>query len=413
MKEMESATSTVEDTSVSHGVIELEKRYLLQNYGRYPLVLTRGKGCYLYDPDGNRYLDLLAGIGVNALGHAHPRLTKVIREQAAVLLHTSNLYYHEYQGKLAKKLSETSGLNRSFFCNSGTEAIECAIKMIHSHGNRVGNWKSEIIALDNSFHGRTMGSLSITGQPKYRADFEPLMPGAKFIRPNDVAALEQAVGERTAGIVIEPIQGEGGIHPQGAEFLRKARELADRYNALLVFDEIQCGVGRTGRHYSYQLFDPAVYPDIMVVAKPIACGLPLGAIVVNERAAATIARGMHGSTFGGGVLACRVAVEFFDILEELLPSIRSVGAYFLDELRGLQRKFGFIREVRGEGLMIGMELDFPCSQLVLDGIADRLLFNCTHERTLRFLPPYIITEREVKSAVNSLKKLLSKAKPPQ
>jgi acetylornithine/N-succinyldiaminopimelate aminotransferase len=408
MEEMETAAQTIEDTSVSHGIISLERQYLLQNYSRYPLVLSKGKGCYVYDPDGKRYLDLISGIGVNALGHAHPRLTRIIRDQASSLLHTSNLYYNEFQGLLAKKLCETSGLNRAFFCNSGTEAVEAAIKMMHSHGNRAGGWKNEIIALDNSFHGRTVGALSITGQPKYRADFEPLMPGARFVAPNNIAALEQAVSERTAGIIIEPIQGEGGVYPQSSEFLRRARALADRYNALLVFDEVQCGVGRTGVYYSYQLADTPVYPDVMVAAKPLGCGVPMGAVVANERAASTIGPGMHGSTFGGGALACRIALEFFDILPEILPSIRSVGAFFREELLGLQRKFGFIKEIRAHGLMIGMELEFPCKQLVLDGIGEGLLFNCTHDRVLRFLPPYIITENEVSKATKTLKKLFGR-----
>jgi acetylornithine/N-succinyldiaminopimelate aminotransferase len=215
-------------------IMSLERAYLLQNYARYPLVLHRGKGCYVYDLDGKRYLDLISGIGVNSLGYAHPRITKVIRRQAALILHTSNLYYHEYQGKLAERLAKISGLQRSFFCNSGAESMEGALKMIRSHGNSVSPNKTEIIALDNSFHGRTLGALSITGQPKYRKDFEPLLPGARFVPRNDVQALEAAFSENTAGIVLEFIQGEGGIYPVSETFARKARELADKHNALLV-----------------------------------------------------------------------------------------------------------------------------------------------------------------------------------
>jgi predicted acetylornithine/succinylornithine family transaminase len=400
---------TSEETTVSQSIMDLERQYLLQNYSRYPLVLRRGKGCWLYCTDGKKYLDLIAGIGVNALGHAHPRITRVIQEQTKLLLHSSNLYYHEYQAPLAKKLAEVSGLQRSFFSNSGTESMEGALKMIRSHGNKVSAEKNEIISLENSFHGRTMGALSVTGQPKYRHDFEPLLPGVRFVPPGDLAALEAAVSDRTAGIVIEPIQGEGGIFPMTVEYLRKARELADRYNALLVFDEIQCGVGRPGVHFSYQLADPVVLPDIMVAAKPLGCGVPIGVIVTNERAASTIAAGMHGSTFGGGALACRVAIEFLDILDELLPQIREVGDYFREGLERLQRKYGFVKEVRGRGLMLGMELDFPCKQLVLDGMAEGLLFNCTHDTVLRFLPPYIITKREVDRAVRILGKLLKAA----
>jgi predicted acetylornithine/succinylornithine family transaminase len=391
-------------------VVDLERQYLLQNYSRYPLVLHRGKGCHVYDVNGARYLDFIAGIGVNALGHAHPRIVKVIREQAALLIHSSNLYYHQYQGPLAKKLAETSGLQRTFFTNSGTEAMEGAMKMIRSHGNKSGTGKHEIISLDNSFHGRTLGALSITGQAKYRQDFEPLPPAVRFVPANDVEALEAAFSDSTAGMVLELIQGEGGIYPISPEYQRKARELADRYNALLVFDEIQCGVGRPGTYFAYQRTKPVVMPDVIVAAKPLACGLPLGAIVANETAAAPIGPGMHGSTFGGSALACRVALEFFDILEGLLPSIQQVGGYLHVMLNDLARKHSFVKEVRGFGLMIGVEMEIPGKQMVLDAMADGLLINCTHDTVLRFLPPYIITERDVDTAVKVLAKIFAKQK---
>jgi acetylornithine/N-succinyldiaminopimelate aminotransferase len=394
-------------------VIDLEKQYLLQNYGRYPLVLHRGKGCYVYDTSGKRYLDLIAGIGVNALGHAHPRLMKVIREQAARMIHCSNLYYHEYQGPLAARIAKASGLDRVFFCNSGTEAVEGALKMIRAHGRKLSPEKFETVALYDSFHGRTFGALSITGQENYRRDFEPMLPGARFVRRNDVTALEQMVTERTAGIVIELIQGEGGVHSLHTEFVRKARELADRYDALLVFDETQCGVGRTGTYFSYQLNDPIVMPDITVAAKPLACGIPLGFVAANERAAAGIAAGMHGTTFGGGPLACRVALEFFDVLDTLLGNISETGSYFRMRLTELAKRYSFIKEVRGHGLMIGMELDFSGKQIVLDAIEQGLLINCTHNTVLRALPPYILTEQDVDRAVRVLDKVLKKAKPPE
>jgi predicted acetylornithine/succinylornithine family transaminase len=402
-----------EVTSALDEIMGLERTYLLQNYARYPLALHRGKGCYVYDLEGNRYLDLISGIGVNSLGYAHPRIVKVLRQQVGLLLHTSNLYYHEYQGRLAERLAKVSGLQRSFFCNSGTEAIEGALKMIRAHGNSAGSHKNEIVSLENSFHGRTLGAISITGQPKYRKDFEPLLPGARFVPRNDMAALEAAVTENTAGIVLEFIQGEGGILPVSEEFARKARELAERHNALLVFDEIQCGVGRPGAYFAYQLLDPVLLPDVVIAAKPMACGIPLGVIIANEKAAGTIKPGMHGSTYGGGPLACRVALEFFDILDELLPSISAVGGYFRMRLTELMQTFPFIKEVRGQGLMIGAELDFPCKQLVLDGIKEGILFNCTHDTTLRFLPPYILTEQDVDRAVIVLKRLFKKAKRPE
>lgn len=316
---MSTLIETEPEVAASEAIMSLEREYLLQNYARYPLVLRRGKGVYVYDTDGRKYLDFISGIGVNALGHAHPRIMKVIRDQAATLIHTSNLYYHEYQGALAKKLAETSGMQRSFFCNSGTEATEGAMKILRAHGVRIRPEKFELIALENSFHGRTMGALSITGQHKYREPFEPLLPGIRFVNGHDPASLEQVFSDKTAGILIETIQGEGGIYPISSESARKARELCDRYDALLVFDEIQCGVGRPGVHYAYQLFDPLIVPDVVVLAKPISCGIPLGAVMMNEKAAAAIAPGMHGSTFGGNALACRVSLEFYDILEGLLP----------------------------------------------------------------------------------------------
>lgn len=408
---MASTLTPTAEMTASDEIMGLERGYLLQNYARYPLVLHRGKGCYLYDLDGKRYLDLISGIGVNSLGYAHPRITKVIRQQAGLLLHTSNLYYHEYQGKLAERLAKISGLQRTFFCNSGAESMEGALKMVRGHGTSISPEKIEIIALENSFHGRTLGALSITGQPKYRKDFEPLLPGARFVPRNQEQLLEEACSEKTAGIVIEVIQGEGGIYPVSETFARKARELADRYNALLVFDEIQCGVGRPGTHFAYQLLEPALLPDIVIAAKPMACGIPMGVVIANEKAAQAIKPGMHGSTYGGGPLACRVALEFFDILEGLLPSINSVGGYFRMRLTEIMRDFSFIKEVRGHGLMIGAELDFPCKNLVIEGMKEGLLFNCTHDTVLRFLPPYILTEQDVDRAMAALVRVFRTAKP--
>jgi predicted acetylornithine/succinylornithine family transaminase len=408
---MATLTETAPDVSLRDQVIAREREYVLQNYARYPLVLSRGRGPYVYDTDGNRYLDFIAGIGVNALGHAHPRITKVIREQAGTLVHTSNLYFHEFQGKLAERIAKTSGLQRTFFCNSGTEATEGAMKMLRSHGSHIHAEKIEIISLENSFHGRTLGALSITGQHKYRKDFEPLLPGARFVRANDLTALEEVFSEKTAGILVEGIQGEGGIFPISADFVRRVRELCDRFDALYVADEIQCGVGRPGVYYSYQLLDPVVMPDIMIAAKPLGCGIPIGCIAANERAAKSIALGMHGSTFGGNALACRVALEFFDIMEELLPKVAGTGAYFRMRLDELAKKHSFIKEVRGAGLMIGVELTSPCKQIVTDAMAEGLLLNCTQDVVLRFLPPYIVGEREVDQAVRILGKVLKNFRP--
>ena len=393
---------------ISQEIMEREKKYLLQNYGRYPLALDRGKGCFVFDFAGKKYLDLLSGIGVNALGHAHPRILKVLREQAGKMIHCSNLYYNEYQGKLAERICRVSHLDRAFFCNSGAEAIEGAIKMIRSHGRSIDPEKYEIVALENSFHGRTIGAISVTGQPKYRQDFEPLLPGVRFVPVRDEVALAAAVTERTAGIIVEVVQGEGGVYPICERMLRAARAAADRVNALLVFDEIQCGVGRSGFYFAYQQFTPEILPDIMVTAKPLGVGVPLGVVVANEKAALAIKSGMHGTTFGGSPLACRVALETMDVLSELLPVIRQRSDYFKSLLNELCAKFEFVREVRVRGLMIGIELKMPGKQFVTDAIEEGLLINCTHDKVLRFLPPFIISEKEIDQAIRILRKLFKK-----
>jgi len=400
-----------EAITAAQEIMDLERSYVLPTYARYPLVLHRGKGSYVFDLGGKRYLDLLTGIGVNALGYGHPRILRVLREQAGLLVHTSNYFYHQYQGPLAKRLSEISGLQRTFFCNSGTEAMEGALKMIRSHGRKIDPEKYHIVALENSFHGRSLGSLSVTGQPRYRQDFEPLLAGIRFVPANDKEALSRAVDDHTAGIVIEWIQGEGGVRPLQVPFAALARELATRHNALMVCDEIQCGLGRPGTYFSYQLAEPAILPDIAVAAKPLACGLPLGAILSNEKASAAIGPGMHGTTFGGGPLACRVAIEFLDILKDLLPTIHRLGGEFKVELADLARHHGFIREVRGCGLMLGLELDIPGKQIVLDAMSEGLLINCIHDTVLRFLPPYVITDAEIDRALKILGRVLKKAKP--
>jgi len=409
---MSSPSAPQPDQSPARVVQDLEREHLLANYARHPLVLHRGKGCYVWDVNGKRYLDLIAGIGVNALGHAHPRILRVLREQAGLLVHCSNLYYHEYQGRLAQRLAEITGLQRAFFANSGAEAMEAALKMIRAHGRKISPDKLEILSLENSFHGRTLGALSITGQEKYRRDFEPLLPGVRFVPFNVLAALESAVSERTAGIVLEWVQGEGGVYPLDVTYARRARELADQHNALLVFDEIQCGVGRPGRYFAYQLAEPPVLPDIVAMAKPLACGLPLGAVVANPKAASAIGEGMHGSTFGGGALVCRVALEFLDILEGLLPDIFRLGSDFRVQLGELARHYGFIKEARGFGLMIGLELDLPGKPIVAEAMAEGLLINCTHETVLRFLPPYVITDQEIDRAVRILTTIFKKVKYP-
>src|SRR5947209_17149866 len=390
-------------------IIERERQFLLQTYHRYPLVLQRGKGVFLYDLDGKRYLDFVAGLGVNALGHAHPRVVKVIREQAARVIHLSNLYYNEFQGLLAEKLCRLSGLNRAFFSNSGTEAIEGSIKLARLAGHRAGGEaKCRLVALEGSYHGRTFGALSLTGQDKHRKGFEPLLEEVSFVRQNDVEGLRAAVNDSTCAIVLEPIFGEGGIHECSVEFLRECRALADRHRAALIFDEIQCGLGRTGTIFAFQSF--GVTPDIVAIAKPIAAGLPLGAFIAKEEFASAISPGQHGTTFGGGPLACRVALEFLSILEDekLLENVNKVGGYLQHKLQELVDHRAAAIGVRGRGFIQGIQLNIPARPIVDAGLAEGVLFNSTQDTVVRFLPPFLLEEKHVDKGIRVLKKLLGK-----
>src|SRR5438270_1787436 len=392
-------------------IIERERQFLLQTYHRYPLVLQRGKGVFLYDLDGKRYLDFVAGLGVNALGHAHPRIVKVIREQAARVIHLSNLYYNEFQGLLAEKLCRLSGLQRAFFSNSGTEAIEGSIKLARLAGHRAGGEaKSQLVGLEGSYHGRTFGAMSLTGQDKYRKGFEPLLEDVKFVPRDDLEALRAVVNDNTCAIVLEPIFGEGGIHECSVDFLNECRALADQHRAALIFDEIQCGLGRTGTIFAFQSF--GVTPDIVAIAKPIAAGLPLGAFIAKEEFASAISPGQHGTTFGGGPLACRVALEFLAIVEEekLLENVNKVGAYLQHQLNEVVEKRSAAVGVRGRGFIQGIQLEIPARPIVDGGLAEGVLFNSTQDTVVRFLPPFLLEEKHVDKAIRVLKKLLARKK---
>ena len=393
-------------------IVAREEQFLVNTYARYPLALKRGRGVYVYDTAGRRYLDLVGGLGVNALGHAHPRVVKVIRDQAAKLIHTSNLYYHEFQGALAERLVRLSGLDRAFFSNSGTEAIEGAIKIARAAGHRAaGDAKCELVALAGSFHGRTFGAMSVTGQDKYRKGFEPMLEGVKFVGLNDVEALRAAVTDNTCAILLETIQGEGGIRECSPEFLQAARESADRHDAALVLDEIQCGMGRTGRMFAFQRH--GVMPDIVTVAKPIAAGLPLGAILVKERFASAITPGKHGTTFGGGALACRVALEYLQILEDehLLEQVHRVGAYMHGKFLELGERYPeLVIEARGTGMIQALHLTVPGRPLVDAALQAGVLLNVTQESVLRFLPAYLLEEKHVDKGIKVLGKLLSETR---
>ncbi|MGA9805315.1 MAG: aspartate aminotransferase family protein [Terriglobales bacterium] len=399
-------------------VSRMEAKLLLPTYERQPILFVRGRGVYLWDSRGKRYLDFLSGIGVNALGHNHPAIQAAIKRQAGRLIHVSNLFFHEYQAELARLLTEISGLDSAFFCNSGTEAWEGALKLARAFsqmkntsgdkGKSKPNSKTRILAMENSFHGRTFGALATTGQPKYRAPFVPLVPGVTFVKFNDLDDLQRKFDVSVCAVCIETIQGEGGICLVNEEFLELARRLTKKNGALLVLDEIQCGLGRTGRHFAYQHY--GVLPDVVTVAKPLAGGLPLGAILTTERVAKCMHPGMHGTTFGGGPLACSVAIEFLRAEKKLLKHVRALGEYFHAALEGLDKKHKSIQEIRGAGLMQAVELDSPelakavARQLLQEGI----IINRTHETVLRFLPPYVIKKKHVDQVVKALDAALHK-----
>jgi acetylornithine/succinyldiaminopimelate/putrescine aminotransferase len=334
---------------------------------------------------------------------------KAIREQAARVIHLSNLYYNEYQGQLAERLCNLSGLQRAFFSNSGTEAIEGSIKLARLAGHKTGGEaKCQLVALQGSYHGRTFGSMSLTGQEKYRKGFEPLLDEVNFVERNDISQLRAAVNDNTCAIVLEPIFGEGGILECSIEFLRECRAAADRHHAALIFDEIQCGLGRTGAIFAFKTF--GVVPDIVAIAKPIAAGIPLGAFLAREEFASAISVGQHGTTFGGGPLACRVALEYLAILEEdkLLENVARVGGYLQQELKTITEKYAAAKEIRGRGFIQGLVLDIPARPIVELALAEGVLFNSTQDTVLRFLPPFLLQEKHVDKGIRVLKKLLGK-----
>lgn len=387
--------------------------FLLSTYKRQPILFTHGRGCYVFDSRGKKYLDFLGGIAVNALGHAHPRIVKVVRRESTRAIHFSNLFHHAFQGPLARKLAQWSGMDRVFFANSGSEAIEGALKLARlcartdSDAPGVPARKHRILAMTNSFHGRTYGAVSATFTEKYRLPFAPLVPGIEFVRFNDLDDLEAKFDDAVCAVLLETIQGEGGIFPATESFWNTARSLATKHAALLIADEIQCGLGRTGRYFAYQKF--SAQPDIVLIAKPLAAGLPLGAVLTSQAVADRVSPGLHGTTFGGGPLACATALEFLNIIDDgrLLENIRARGDELRDGLAALAGKFPFIREIRGEGLMIGVELSIDGAPFVQQALQRGLLVNCTHDYTLRFLPPFIVTRAQVRQFLRLLEKILA------
>jgi len=396
-------------------IIRLEQRYVLGTYKRAPFVLERGEGAYLYDTRGRRYLDMVAGIAVNALGYGDAEVLGAMAAQARRLMHVSNLYHTAPHALLARDLVECSFADRVFFCNSGTEANEAALKFARKwqRVNRPGEDRSEIIAFTGSFHGRTMGALSVTHREKYRTPFEPLLPGVRFLPFNDVAAARRGIGPQTGAVIVEPLQGEGGVNPATSEFLQALRDSCDAHGALLIFDEVQCGLGRTGTLWAYE--PSGVTPDLMTLAKPLGGGLPLGATLLTERVAAAIVPGDHGSTFAANPVICEVARVVLSRITApgFLEDVRRRSTYLEERLKELQRRHRLVLEVRGRGLIWGVELSVDAAPLVTAGYERGLIVTTAGERVIRLVPPLVVNEAQIDEAVTIIDGLLTEAARPE
>ena len=396
-------TSVEMTKSLADQVKDTEARHVLQTYKRAPIVLVRGQGSRVWDTEGNDYLDFTSGVGVASLGHANPGLARVIAEQAATLVHTSNLFFHPYQADLAAKLSRLSGLDRAFFCNSGTEAMEACLKFARRYWySKREKQRTGFVALSRAFHGRTFGSLSITADPHYREPFGPLIDGVTFVDAGAPAALADAVTSTTAAIVVEPIQGEGGVRPLGADLVAAIRAAVERTGTLVIADEVQSGLGRTGHPFYSNAI--GLDPDLISIGKALGGGIPIGAALLRETVAAAVAPGDHGSTYGGNLLACRAGLYFVDQLLEgdLLAHVAEVGALFERRLGELASRHAMIREVRGAGVMRGLELDRPAADIVDAARPLGLLINATAKTVVRLLPPLTVTAAEIDEAVERL-----------
>lgn len=383
-------------------VMALETDHILQVYRRGSVVFERGRASRLFDSEGRSYLDFISGVGVASLGHAHPRLAAAIADQAATLLHTSNLFYHPLQGEVAARLSALSGLPRAFFCNSGTEAVEACLKFARRYWHGSGSRRTQFVAFEHGFHGRSIGSLSVTWDDHYRAPFSPLMADVQFVPTGDVDALRAAVTDRTAAIIVEPLQGEGGVRPLSVAMAGALNEACERTGALLIADEIQCGLGRTGRPFYSTVL--GLKPDLMALGKALGAGVPVGAALFSDRVASAAAFGDHGSTYGGNLLACRAALVFLQELidNDLLANVARAGEQFEAGLRKLAARHAHVREVRGAGLMWGIELDRPALPVVDVALKAGLLINRTAETVVRLLPPYVITPGEIEEGLATL-----------
>jgi acetylornithine/N-succinyldiaminopimelate aminotransferase len=395
---------------ITNDILADSQKYIMNTYGRQPLVLVKGRGTRVYDSDGREYLDFVSGVAVNNLGHCHPRVVVALQKQAQRLMHVSNHYHNEPQVCLARELVRNSFADKAFFCNSGTEAIEAAIKLARRYGREVLKQdRYEIITMLGSFHGRTMGALSATGQEKFHKSFEPMVNGFRYVPFNDVSAVEQAVNEHTCAVLVEPVQGEGGVNVPSGGYLKALRELCDRNNILLLLDEVQTGMGRTGKLFGYE--HAGITPDAAALAKGLGCGIAIGALIATDKAAQAFTPGSHGSTFGGNPLACAAALASMETLLEdniIIQSVEHLGRYFLERLSCLKKKYSFIKDVRGLGLLIGVEIDFPGKEIVTACIKEGMLINCTMDTVLRFMPPLIITEEEIDKLVKALDGIFAK-----
>jgi acetylornithine/N-succinyldiaminopimelate aminotransferase len=389
-------------------IAALTDKYVARTYARTPIALVRGKGTKVWDADGKEYLDFLAGIAVNSLGHCHPAIVRAIREQSKKLLHVSNLYHILPQSELARELCRHSFADRAFFCNSGAEANEAAIKLARRYGLEKLGGKHEILSTHNSFHGRTLATLTATGQEKIRAGYDPLPSGFRQVPYNDLAAVEEAIDEKkTAAVLVEPIQAEGGINVAGEAYMRGLRALCDQRGILLIFDEVQTGMGRTGKLFGYEHF--AIEPDIMTLAKALGGGLPLGAMLAREEIASSFGPGSHASTFGGNPVACSAGLMVMQtLLNGALKNCVQMGKYLVKRLEALQKRFSFIREIRGKGLMIGMELEIDGGKIAETCVQEGLLLNCTAYKVLRFVPPLTIKKNEIDRGMKILEKVLAR-----
>lgn len=385
-------------------IVHLAGQYLLPTYSRAPIVFQKGKGVYLWDVEGKKYIDMLAGVAVDNLGHAHPRIVKVLSDQIKKLSHTSNIFQNDLQAKLAEKLIHLSGLNKAFFCNSGAEAIEACIKFARHYAFAHGfKDRYEIITMEHSFHGRTMGAISATGQPKYQQGFGPLLPGFKTIPYNNLNALKEAIKPSTIAVMLEPLQGEGGVNIPAIGYLKNVEKICRENKLLLILDEVQTGVGRTGSFFNYT--QDFIQPDLVAMAKGLGSGFPIGACLASARISEIIKPGLHASTFGGNHLASRVALETTHCIssKSFLKKVESAGMLLLKELNQLKNQFALIKEVRGRGLMVGCELNEPIgAQIVTKCLEKGLVINCLHDTVLRFVPPLVISQKEIKQAMKIL-----------